>query len=116
MGASMRLLMMVGSFLTLCFVLSRIRKSKMQIDDTIFWLAFSFALLVLGIFPEIAFWCSRKLGFEAPINFVYLIVIFLLLLKQFSMAVKISQMDNQIRILTQRIALNQESIEHDKLD
>lgn len=113
---SMRLLLVLGSLLTVWFVLWRIRKSKMQIEDSLFWLFFSAALIILSIFPEIAFWASRKLGFEAPINFVYLVIIFLLIIKQFFMAVKISQMDNQIRILTQRVALNQEEAQRDKQD
>ncbi len=113
---SIRILLVLGSLLTVAFVLSRIRKSKMQIEDSIFWLAFSAAVILLSLFPEIAFWCSRFLGFEAPINFVFLVIIFLLILKQFYMSIKISQMDNRIRILTQRIALNQESAEREKMD
>lgn len=116
MSSSIRVLLILGSLLTVIYLLSRIRKSKMQIEDSLFWLAFSGVLIVISIFPEIPFWCSRLLGFEAPINFVYLVIIFLLILKLFYMSIKISQMDNRIRILTQRVALNQEALEHDKLD
>lgn len=116
MSPSIRILLILGSLLTVVYLLSRIRKSKMQIEDSLFWLFFSGILVVLSLFPEIPFWCSRLLGFEAPINFVYLVIIFLLLLKQFYMSVKISQMDNQIRILTQRVALNQEAAEREKQD
>lgn len=116
MSSSIRVLLILGSLLTVIYLLSRIRKSKMQIEDSLFWLAFSGVLIVISIFPEIPFWCSRLLGFEAPINFVYLVIIFLLILKLFYMSIKISQMDNRIRILTQRIALNQEAAEREKQD
>ena len=56
------------------------------------------------------------LGFVSPINFVYIVIIFLLLVKQFFMSIKISQLDSKVRILTQRIALNEEKAERDKLD
>ena len=59
---------------------------------------------------------SRLLGFVSPINFVYIVIIFLLIVKQFFMSIKISQLDSKVRILTQRIALNEEKAERDKLD
>ena len=111
-----RVCLILGSVLTAFFVLRRIRQAKVQIEDTIYWLAVAFVLLVLAIFPDIAFWASRMLGFVSPINFVYIVIIFFLIVKQFFMSIKISQLDSKVRILTQRIALNDEKAERDKLD
>ena len=79
----LRVCLIVGSLITAVYVLRRVRHAKIQIEDTIFWLLFSGVLLVLAIFPGIAYWASRLLGFQSPINFVYIVVIFLLLVKQF---------------------------------
>ena len=113
---SLRLLLVLGSLLTLVFVLGRIRRAKIQIEDTIFWLLFSVVLLVLAIFPGIAYWASRLLGFQSPINFVYIVIIFLLLAKQFFLSIRISQMDSRLRILTEQVALDREKVEREKLD
>ena len=67
--------------------LQRVRSAKVQIEDTIFWLLFSGVLLILAVFPGIAYWASSLLGFISPINFVYIVVIFLLLAKQFFMSI-----------------------------
>ena len=91
-------------------------KRKVQIEDTIFWLLFSGILLILAIFPGIAYWAAYLLGFQSPINFVYIVIIFLLLAKQFFMSIRLSQLDSKVRILTQRVALNEEKIEREKLD
>lgn len=111
-----RICLIVGSFVTAGYVLRRVRQAKVQIEDTIFWLGFSAALLLLAIFPGIAYWAANLLGFISPINFVYIVIIFLLLVKQFFMSIKISQLDSKMRILAEQVALNQEKAERDKLD
>ena len=77
---------------------------------------FSACLLFLSLFPEITTWVARKFGFVSEINVVYLAIIFLLLIKQFFMSVRISQMDSKLKSLTQKVALNEEKIERGKLD
>ena len=113
---SLRLLLVLGSLLTVVFVLGRIRRAKIQIEDSIFWFAFSGLLLLLSIFPELAYWAARILGVQAPINVVYLAIIFLLILKVFFMSLRISQMDSKLKILTQKVALNEEKIERTHQD
>ena len=112
----LRVCLIVGSLITAVYVLRRVRHAKIQIEDTIFWLLFSGVLLVLAIFPGIAYWASRLLGFQSPINFVYIVVIFLLLVKQFLLSIRISQLDSRLRILTEQVALNQEKQEREKMD
>ena len=112
----LRVCLIVCSLITAVYVLRRVRHAKIQIEDTIFWLLFSGVLLVLAIFPGIAYWASRLLGFQSPINFVYIVVIFLLLVKQFLLSIRISQLDSRLRILTEQVARNQEKQEREKLD
>ena len=111
-----RVCLIIGSLITAGYILQRVRSAKVQIEDTIFWLLFSAALLILAIFPGIAYWAANLLGFMSPINFVYVVIIFLLLAKQFFMSIKLSQLDSKVRILTEQVALNEEKAERDKLD
>ena len=111
-----RICLIIGSLLAAIFVLRRVRQAKVQIEDTIYWLCFSAVLLVLAFFPGIAYWASHLLGFQSPINFVYAVIIFLLLARQLFLSIRISQMDSRLRILTEQVALNQEKQEREKLD
>lgn len=106
LSPALRIVLIAGSLITVGFMLVRIRAAKIQIRDTIFWLVFALALLVLSIFPDIATWASRLLGFAAPINFVYLFIIFLLLVKQFSSSLQIAKLEIKLRQLAQRQALD----------
>lgn len=105
---TLRCLLVLGSLFTAVFILRRVRKAQVQIEDTVFWLIFSAGLLLLSIFPQAAFWLSRMLGFQSPINLVYLLIIFVLLVKQFFMTIRVSQMDSKLRSLAQKVALNEE--------
>jgi hypothetical protein len=106
-----RILLVLGSIFTAMFILRRVRYAKVQIEDSLFWLFCSAFLLFLSIFPEITTWVARRLGFISEINVVYLSIIFLLLIKQFYMSVRISQMDSKLKSLVQKVALNEEKIE-----
>ena len=114
MSIAIRICLILGSLATAGFILRRVRKAQVQIEDTIFWFIFSGLLLLLSLFPEIAYYASYLLGFQAPINFVYLFIIFVLMVNQFFMSVRLSQMDNKVRKLAQRVALNEEKIEREK--
>ena len=111
-----RLLLIAGSLCTVLFILRRIRHAKIRFEDSIFWFAVSGLLQLLSLFPQIASWVAARLGFISPINAVYLAIIFLLLIKQFFMSVRLSQMDSKLKALAQKVALNEEKIERDRRD
>lgn len=104
----LRICLILGALVTAGYVLRRVRQARVQIEDTIYWLALSAVLLLVALFPGIAYWVSGLLGFVSPINCVYLIVIFLLLARQFMLSIRVSQLDSRLRVLTERVALNQQ--------
>lgn len=107
MPLSQRLFLIVGSVLTLAYFVSKIRKSKLKISHSIFWVIFGLALLVLACVPDALFFISDMLGFQSPSNLVYLIVIFLLVIKLFTTTMHISKLTEQVAALTQAMAINE---------
>ena len=106
-----RFLLITGSLVTIVFMLARIRSSKIAIKDSIFWILFATALLVISVFPELTFHISSALNIMSPINFVYLFVIFILVLKIFTSSLRISMLDTRLQQLTQRMALYEKRAE-----
>ncbi len=106
MSGAIRILLIIGSLITLIYILRRVRKSQMSVSDTVFWLLFASALALLAIFPQIAYFLSEALGFMAPINFVMLFVIATLIFKIFSMSLEISNLKKRIAELTRNIGLH----------
>lgn len=105
MSIVLRISLFVGSLLILFFVMRRIRKSGLEIADSIFWLLISAALIVIAIFPQIAYWASDLLGFDAPVNFVFCCGIVVLLVRTFTQDQMICQLKKKLTTLTQSEAL-----------
>lgn len=114
MSVAIRVMLILVSFLTLIFVISRVRKSKIRIEDSIFWVCLSILLIVFSVFPQIFYFFSGLLGFESPINLVFLFFIFILLIQSFNLTIQISQADTKIKELTQQLAI--EKFEHHQND
>ena len=95
-----------GSLLTALYVLRRIRKSKMSMENSVFWILFSAVLVLLGIFPDIAVWFASLLQVQSTVNLVYLVIIFLLLVKVFVQDQRISRLESQTTRMAQTYALD----------
>lgn len=106
MALGQRIFLIIGSLVTLLYFISNIRKSKLKINHSIFWVIFGLVLLCLACIPGSAFLLSRFLGFQSPANLVYVIVIFLLVVKLFTTTVKLSKLSEQVTALTQELALH----------
>ena len=103
MSISLRIILFIVSFVVAIYVLRRIRKAKLKIEYSLFWIVFSFLLLVLSIFPQIAL--ADLCGIQSPVNFIFLFMIFILLLHNFYITFRVSHLENMIQSLTQEIAV-----------
>lgn len=104
MSAELCAVLIIGSILFCIYVLRKIRYSKFKIEDSIFWICFSFLLILVSIFPEILTIGAKRLGVISPVNFVFLIIIFLLLLKIFLLSRKVSELEDKLKRLVQKMA------------
>ena len=75
-------------------------------QDSIFWVVLSVLLVVVAVFPGLVYGISEALGIASPSNFVFLVIIAVLLSKQFVDAEEISQLKHRVTQLAQEIALS----------
>lgn len=102
----MRLFLIAGSVVAFAFVVHFIRKSRVRIEDTMFWIIMCVGLVFISVFPQIPFWFARLVRVDSPANFVFLVMIAILLINQFYMTLKISRLQIKITELVQRIAID----------
>ncbi len=105
MTLTLRIILIVACVIASVYTLRKIRKSQLNVDDAFYWIFFSLILLVLGIFPGIAEFFSHLLGIQSPSNFVFMVMIFLVLFKLFSVAIDISVQKHRLNNLIQRLAI-----------
>lgn len=110
----LRIILIISALLMLFFVLKKIRQSKLKIEYIVFWIAFSTILVIMGIFPKLFYYISDFFGFQSPINMIYLVIIFVLIVKMFFMTLQISQLENKIDSLTQQVAIDRKD-DNDRL-
>ena len=106
MSYYLRMLILLASIITLFYVLRKIRKAQIQIVDSLFWVFLSLVFVIMGAFPQVVYWLTRLMGFQAPVNLVFLVITFILLLKVFLSSIKISQLENKLDSLVQEMAID----------
>jgi len=97
------------SIISFLFIVYKVRKSKVLIDDIIIWIYISLGFLVISIFPESPRLLSKLLGFEALSNFVFFSMIGYLFIMVFMLTLKVSKLENVIKEITQINALDEHS-------
>ena len=107
MSPVFQVLLIFGAILMTYYILKRIRQSKLQIEYSIFWIVFSAILLIFSIFPFLVALLTRMIGMELPVNFIFLFFILILILKAFFQTIETSALENKVRNLTQRLAIEE---------
>ncbi|MCL2486915.1 MAG: DUF2304 domain-containing protein [Oscillospiraceae bacterium] len=107
MSVSLRIALVLFSIVSAAYVFRKIRKSNMYLSDSIFWVVFSFCLLLVSLFPSIAIYGSELLGVSSPANFVFLAMLFLILTKLFGLSLELSEYKFKLRTLIQEYALRE---------
>lgn len=101
----LRALLVAGALLALLLVWHQVKKSRILIEDAVFWVVTAVILTIIAVLPDIAISLAYSLGFMSASNFVYLVVIALLLWKVFTNSSEISRLKARINELAQEVAL-----------
>ena len=101
MSLPLRAVLFGASIVSCIYVARKLRKSQIQVMDTFFWIALAMACILLSVFPGIASVFSVLMGFQAPVNFVFLFM------RCFLLSIRVSQLEAKITELTQEIAIHE---------
>lgn len=104
----LRISFIVCSLAILFFVMRRVRRSSLEVADTVFWLLLAGALIVVAVFPQLAYWVSGLLGFESPSNFIFACGIIVLLVRTFTQDQKICTLKRKLTHMAQEEALRRD--------
>ncbi|MDD7281958.1 DUF2304 domain-containing protein [Floccifex sp.] len=97
----------IASVVTFLFVIRKIRKHGLNIDDSIVWILWSILLLIVSIFPGLPTWISNQLGFMSTSNFIFCLFIFFLYIMLFAQATEISKLREKQKELIQKLSIKE---------
>ena len=110
MTLTLRIILIVLSVISFLLCVKKIKQSKLKVNNSITWLVGSIILILMSIFSHGVEYIANKLGFIAPVNFVFFVIIAFLLIQNFIDNIRISTLSEKIKDLNQYIALT----EHDE--
>lgn len=114
MSITLRILLVVGSIFSLIMCFKKFEQSKLKINDSIGWIVGCILLILMSIFSDAVVWISNKLGFMAPVNFVFFVFIVFLLVQVFIDNLKISEMNEKLKNIDHYLALKEKENREDK--
>ena len=107
MSFKLQLVFIFASLITFLFVIKKIQKHGLNIDDAIIWILWSIGLLIISIFPRIPGWISKELGFMSTSNFIFCVFILFLYIMLFTQTAKISKLKEKQKELIQKLSIKE---------
>ena len=93
--------------LVLFFIIlvKNVKKGKLRTDYALAWILCSIALIILSVFPQIAFFVARLIGVISTANIVFAAIIFMLIILVYVLFNKVSMLEEKQKNLIQEIAI-----------
>ena len=111
MYIALRVALIIMSVISFFFVMKQIRRSKIEIGESLFWIVMSILLIIISVFTQIPAFFSKLLGIQSPSNFVFLVAIFFVMLKLFTLSIEVAKEKQKLKSLIENVALKEKELE-----
>ena len=110
----LRILLLIGALFAMGIVINSVRKSKIRISDSVYWVVSAGILVLFALIPQLAYFFSGLFGFMSPANFVLMLVIVLMLIRIFHQSCAISKLTYKVEQLSTELALRDKDSRDEK--
>ena len=110
----LRILLLIGALFAMGIVINSVRKSKIRISDSVYWVVSAGILVLFALIPQLAYFFSGLFGFMSPANFVLLLVIVMILIRLFHQSCAISKLTFKVEQLSAELALRDKDARDEK--
>ena len=110
----LRILLLIGALFAMGIVINSVRKSKIRISDSVYWVVSAGILVLFALIPQLAYFFSGLFGFMSPANFVLMLVIVMILIRIFHQSCAISKLTFKVEQLSSELALRDKDARDEK--
>ena len=110
----LRILLLIGALFAMGIVINSVRKSKIRISDSVYWVVSAGILILFALIPQLAYFFSGLFGFMSPANFVLMLVIVMILIRLFHQSCAISKLTFKVEQLSAELALRDKDARDEK--
>lgn len=111
MPSTQRIILFIASVCFLIIVLRFIRRQHLSVSHSLLWLVLGIAGIAAALIPSWVFALSGLLGFELPVNLIFFVCIFFLIVAVLSISMVASSQADMIRGLVQDVSLLTQRVE-----
>lgn len=104
MSVTLRMMILIGIIFYFAFIFYCLKKRALALKYTLLWIAGGFIVLLIDIFPQLLMLLVVVLGVELPVNGIFAICIFFMILLLISITSIVSKQTDKIYHLTQYVA------------
>lgn len=105
MNLLLRAFLIIVSIAFLVYVLLMVRRDRFLLKYSIVWVLLGVLGVIAAVFPGGVAWLSAALGFETPVNFVFLICIVFLMAASLVFVAALSKQATLVKKLVQEVSL-----------
>lgn len=111
MSLKIQIIVAVVLVIALAAIINMVKKEVLDIRFALSWLTVGIIVLILDLFPPIMDWLVHLVGIELPVNMLFFFGFCFTLFLVFGLTMKVSRQSEQLKRLTQEVALLEKSLE-----
>ncbi len=113
MSGTLRIWLIIGAVVLFAIVCAAVRRERIRVADSAFWVVFSLVIIFFALFPQVAYWLSGLVGVQSPSNLVFAVIIAILILIDMASSAKISRLCAKVEELSSHLALDEDEEDHE---
>ena len=111
MTINLKIALVIITFIYIAFILKEVKKKKLQISLSTFWLISGILLIFAILIPNLVENLTKLLGFEVQSNMLFCITIFVAFYLIFELTIRVSKVYTNNISLVQEISLLKNRVE-----
>lgn len=105
MSLTLQITLILISVIFFLILIKNVKKGKMRSDYAMGWIICSILLIIVSIFPQIAYFGAKLLGVISTANIVFAFMIFMLIILVYVLFMKVSILEEKQKNLIQELAI-----------
>lgn len=101
----LRIIIIVSMLLALIYIISNIRRQKINFRYGIGWMLVAVLIMLLAIWPQTLDLISYALGIAVPVNMLFFMGFILLVIVVFFLSRSVSDLSEKVKQLSQELAI-----------
>lgn len=114
MSLKLQIIVAVILVIALAAIVNMVRKEILDIRFALSWLAVGIIVLIFDLFPPVMDWLVLLFGIELPVNMMFFFGFCFTLFLVFGLTMKVSRQSEQLKRLTQELALLEKSLKEEE--